>query len=324
MKNIRFLSQLSIFTAALLLLDAARAEQPTAAPVFLRSSETDAKLSAIQTGTIEFRPMEGNGPSVWLVSVAHLGTPEYYQAIQKRLETMTVVLFEGVGLAEEVKQGPGTVNRDAGIQKQLSDALGLRFQLDAIDYRRPNFVNSDLPVEDVQKEVEERAGAGDETKTNETFNMLMQAIQGSGQAADMLKPMMAFLTATPEMRETTRLMLIEVLARAEEMVALVKNVSPEMKDLFEVLLTERNAIVMRDLHTQLARLKSGESVAIFYGAAHMPELAKHLRTEFKYAPGTVQWDTAFTADPTKSAIQPAQMRLMLDMLRTQLQNGGAR
>ena len=56
----------------------------------------------------------------------------------------------------------------------------------------------------------------------------------------------------------------------------------------------------------------------------MPELAKHLRTEFKYAPGTVQWDTAFTADPTKSAIQPAQMRLMLDMLRTQLQNGGAR
>jgi hypothetical protein len=180
-------------------------------------------------------------------------------------------------------------------------------------------------VEDVQKEVEERAGAGgDEAKTNETFNMLMQAIQGSGQAADMLKPMMAFLTSTPEMRETTRLMLIEVLARAEEMLALVKNVSPEMKDLFEVLLTERNAIVMRDLHTQLARLKSGESVAIFYGAAHMPELAKRLRTEFKYAPGAVRWDTAFTADPAKSAIQPAQMRLVLDMLRTQLLTGGAR
>ena len=325
MKNFRFLSRLAILASAVPFLSAARAEQTTAAPVFLRSAETDAKLSAIQTGTIEFRPVEGVGPSVWLVGVAHLGTPEYYQAIQKRLEPMTVVLFEGVGLAEEIKQGPGTGDHDAGIQKQLSDALGLRFQLDAIDYRQPNFVNSDLPVEDVQKEVEERAGAdGDETKTNETFNMLMQAIQGSGQAADMLKPMMAFLTATPEMRETTRLMLIEVLARAEEMVALVRNVSPEMKDLFEVLLTERNAIVMRDLKTQLARLKSGESVAIFYGAAHMPELAKHLRTEFKYAPGAVQWDTAFTADPTKSAIQPAQMRLMLDMVRTQLQTGGAR
>src|SRR6185503_13223223 len=113
--------------------------------------------------------------------------------------------------------GPGAVDRDAGIQKQLSDALGLTFQLDAIDYRRPNFVNSDLPVEGVKKEVEERAVAtGDETKTNETFNMLMQAIQGSGQGADMLKPMMAFLTSTPEMRETTRLMLIEVLARAED------------------------------------------------------------------------------------------------------------
>jgi hypothetical protein len=324
MKNLRFHSRLAIPISGLLFVSGARAEQSTAAPVFLRSTETDAKLSAIQTGAIEFRPLEGKGPSIWLVSVAHLGTPEYYKAIQKRLEPMTVVLFEGVGLAEQMKQGPGSVDRDAGIQKQLSDALGLTFQLDAIDYRHSNFVNSDLPVEGVQKEVEERAAAGDETKTNETFNMLMQAIQGSGQGADMLKPMMAFLTGTPEMRETTRLMLIEVLARAEDMVAFVKSVSPEMKDLFEVLLTERNAIVMRDLRAQLAKLKSGDSVAIFYGAAHMPELAKRLRSEFNYAPGAVQWDTAFTADPKKSAIQPAQMRLVLDMMRAQFQNGGAR
>jgi hypothetical protein len=258
------------------------------------------------------------------VSVAHLGTPEYYQAIQKRLDAMTVVLFEGVGLAEQVKQGPGNMDRDSGIQKQLSDALGLTFQLDAIDYRRANFVNSDLPVEGVKKEVQERAATtGDETKTNETFNMLMQAIQGSGQAADMLKPMLAFLTSSPEMRETTRLMLIEILARAEEMLAFVKGVSPEMKDMFEVLLTERNAIVMRDLRAQLARLKSGQSIAIFYGAAHMPELAKHLSKEFNYTPGEAQWDTAFTADPKKSTIQPAQVRLMLDMLRAQLQNADA-
>src|SRR5262245_41255095 len=109
MKTFRLLARLAIFTSALLLVRATRADESTAAHGVVRSPEPDATLSAIQKGAIEFRPVKGEGPSVWLVSVAHLGTPEYYEAIQKRLEKMTVVLFEGVGLAEEVKRGPGAV-----------------------------------------------------------------------------------------------------------------------------------------------------------------------------------------------------------------------
>ncbi len=320
MKSPAFLLQLTFAISAICSPSLARADRAPET-VFLRSSETEEKLSAIQTSSVEYRPAAGKGPSVWLISVAHLGTPEYYAAIQKRLDAKTVVLFEGVGLEDQMRAGPGSATHEAGIQKQLSNALGLVFQLDAIDYRRKNFINSDLPVAGVEKEVRDRTETVE--APNETYKMLMGAIQGSPETMDMLKPMMAFLTASPEMRETTRLLLIEVLSRAEEMVGFAKSISPEMKDLFDVLLTERNAVVIRDLRAQIAKGKAGETVAVFYGAAHMAELAKRLREELHYTLATQQWDTAFTADPKKSALPPAQLKMMLDMVRAQMKQGVA-
>ena len=316
MKPTTVLIRLFATTCALCLSQNVRADR-AAEPLFLRSTETDAKLSAIQTSSVEYRPVEGDGAHVWLVAVAHLGTPEYYRAIQQRLDVQTVVLFEGVGYEKRMKREPRVANRDPGIQKQLSDALGLTFQLDAIDYRRPNFVNSDMPAAGVEKQVRER-GVGD-AKRDETVDLLMGAIRGTPETMDRLKPMLAFLSASPEMRETTRLLLIELLSHAEEMVGFAKSVSPEMKKLFDVLLTERNAIVIRDLRAQIAKHQAGESIAIFYGAAHMPEIARRLRDDLHYTPGAEQWDTAFTADPAKSAVPPAQLKLMLDMVRTQMQ-----
>ena len=118
-------ARLLIATFVLCLPLASLADDRAAETVFLRSTETEAKLSAIQTSSVEYRPAKGDGPSVWLIAVAHLGTPEYYRAIQQRLDAKTVVLFEGVGFDEAMKQGPGAGTRDAGIQKQLSNALGL-------------------------------------------------------------------------------------------------------------------------------------------------------------------------------------------------------
>ena len=315
MKSPAFLLRLTFAICAICFPSLIRADRAPET-VFLRSVETEEKLSAIQTSSVEYRPATGKGPSVWLISVAHLGTPEYYAAIQKRLDAKTVVLFEGVGLEEQMRAGPGAATHEGGIQKQLSNALGLVFQLDAIDYRRENFINSDLPVAGVEKEVRERTDTVE--APNETYKMLMGAIQGAPETMDLLKPMMAFLTASPEMRETTRLLLIEVLSRAEEMVGFAKSISPEMKDLFDVLLTERNAIVLRDLRAEITKRKAGETIAIFYGAAHMTELAQRLREELHYTPAAPQWDTAFTADPKKSALPPAQLKMMLDMVRAQM------
>ena len=289
--------------------------EPVATPtIFLHSSDGADGARGLQTASVQYRPANGSGPTVWLVGVAHLGTAEYYHSIQQRLDRQTVVLYEGVGI-RDVKRGPA--EGSSGIQTTLADALGLKFQLDAIDYRRPSFVNSDLQVAELQVEVKKQ-GTEDSTG-DETLNQLIEALQGTGAMGGALKQMIGFLGATPQMRETTKLMLVEVLGQAGEFLTLAQQVSKEMKDLFDVLLRQRNAVVMRDLRSQLAKLKSADSVAIFYGAAHMEEIAQKLRDDLDYAPVATEWDTAFSADSKAAGINPVQLRMMIQLMRSQLQ-----
>jgi hypothetical protein len=315
------LLRLALLTAGLAVAPVLRAE-PTAPPAvgapatFLRAIDVPEKTRALQTASVEYHPARGTGPTVWLVGVAHLGTAEYYQAMQQRLDRQTVVLYEGIGI-HDVKKGPGTVG-DAGVQTTLAKALGLKFQLDAIDYRHPSFVNSDLHVPEIEEEVKKREPAAGGTG-DETFDQLVEALQGTGAMGGALTQMIGTLGATPQMREMTKTMLIEVLGQAGELLGMARTAAPEMKDLFDVILTQRNDVVMRDLRTQLGKARAGDSIAVFYGAAHMDELATHLRDELHYEPVKTEWDTAFTADSAQSGISPEQMRMMIDLMRSQLQ-----
>jgi len=337
-----------LLTPLLALAPALLAEAPKTAPqfTFIRGQETPAKLSSLQTLSAEYKPASGNGPSIWLIGVAHLGTSEYYTAIQKRLDAQSRVLYEGVG-ADKLQQG-AQLESTGGIQGQLAKSLGLVFQLDAIDYKRPHFVNSDLTVEGLQDAITDRVekrpaakpNADEKSATNgsepsanganlpakvdnDTFNQLMDAIHGEGQMAESLGSMIGLMGSTPEMRETTKLMLIEALGQAGELIDMAKAASPDIKDLFEVLITERNEEVIRQLQANLPKLKNGQSIAVFYGAAHMDEIAKRLTTQLNYQPAAQEWDTAFSADGAKSIMPAAQIKMMMQMVRMQLQNPAA-
>jgi hypothetical protein len=344
LRPFRLLAPLLALAPALL------AEAPKTTPqfTFIRGQETSAKLSSLQTLSAEYKPAGGDGPSVWLIGVAHLGTAEYYAAIQKRLDAQSKVLFEGVG-ADKLPQG-AQLDSAGGIQSQLAKSLGLVFQLDAIDYKRPHFVNSDLTVDGLQNAISERAekrpnakARGEDKSTpgtnggkpssngsslpekvdNETFKQLMDAVHGEGEMAESLGAMIGLMGSTPEMQETTKLMLIEALSQAGEIIDIAKAASPDIKDLFEVLITERNETVIRQLQASLPKLANGQSIAVFYGAAHMDEIAKRLTTQLNYQPAAQHWETAFSADGSKSIMPPAQIRMMLQMVRAQLQNPAA-
>lgn len=294
-----------------------KAPAPAGALTFVRATETADKRTSAQTLCAEFRPADGKGPSVWLISVAHFGTAEYYQAIQQRLDKQSVVLYEGIGL-DNAKGGPGQARTEAGIQAGLAKALGLVFQLDAIDYRRPHFINSDLKAGTIAGQIKEKSAATGDSQSDATFAMLLNALRGTGDLGAMLNTFVTTLGKSPEMQETTKALLIEVLGHSDELMGLAQSASPAMKDLLAVLLAERNAVVLGDLRKQLAQRKAGESVAIFYGAAHMPEFAQRLRDELHYEPAAQEWETAFSADPAKGGINPAQIRLLLELAKTQL------
>ena len=214
--------------------------------------------------------------------------------------------------------GPGQAAHEAGIQAGLAKALGLVFQLDAIDYRRPHFINSDIKADAIAGKVKEKSAASGGTQSDKTLGTLMSALRGTGELGAMLNGLFATLGQSPDMQETTKALLVEVLGRSEELMGLAQGSSPAVKDLLDVILAERNAVVLADLRKQLAQRKTGESIAIFYGAAHMPELAQRLREELHYVPASQEWETAFTADPAKSGVNPAQIRLLLELAKTQL------
>jgi len=341
----RFLLPLLVLAPALL------AETPLSPHqlAFLRCQDQE-KIASMETLSEEFKPADGRGPSVWLVGVAHIGTPEYYAALQKKLDAQSVVLFEGID-AQRMKGGLQPHTENNGLQEQLAKALGLVFQLDGINYQRPNFVSCDLTSADLEKAISdqgakssappssanEKSGATDSTAShgkgkssdskptakvdNATFDTLMQALHGEGDIAGKLNGMVALMGSTPEMRETTKLTFIEALGQAGDIISAAKSASPELRDMFEVLVNERNENVIRQIKARLPRLGSGKTIAVFYGGAHMDEIAKRLTEELHYTPGVQVWDTAFTADTTKSMMPAAQIKALVQMMRTQLQNG---
>lgn len=309
----------TLFALSVLSFQTLHAESvPAAKTGFVRSAERADKTTACETLSGEYLPAKGEGPAVWLVGVAHIGTPEYFAAIQQQLDRHSVVLFEGVGLGEALKKGPGAATRDAGVQAGLAKALGLAFQLDAIDYRRPHFLNSDVQPEQLASEVKGRTPNDAKEKSEDLLGPLMDALHGTGALGAMMNNLISVLGQTPAMQEMTKAVLVEALGRADELIGLARTASPAMKDLFDVLLTERNAIVITDLRTQLAQRQPGETIAIFYGAAHMDEIATRLRDELHYIPAKQVWLTAFTADPAKGGINPVQMRFMIEMAKMQL------
>ncbi len=337
---LRFLLPLLMLAPALL----AETPQPSGQLAFLRCEDQE-KIASLQTLSEEFKPAGGRGPSIWLIGVAHIGTPEYYAALQKRLDAQSTVLFEGVG-AEKLTQGPRPDTQGV-LQGKLATALGLVFQLDGINYQRPNFVSCDLTMAGLEKAIADhnakasvpepglegkpapadpsgegkRPGAKLPPKVdNATFNMLMQALHGEGNIGRQLDGMIGLMGSTPEMRETMKLTFIETFAQAGDLINTAKAASPQIRDLFEVLLTERNENVIRQLQARLPQLGPGDTIAIFYGAAHMDHIKQRLTAELHYIPGAQAWDTAFTADTTKSIMPPAQIKAMVQMMRTQLQN----
>jgi len=335
----------------LMLAPALLAETPPAPAAgqlaFLRCQDEE-KVASMQTLSEEFKPADGRGPSIWLIGVAHIGTPEYYAALQKKLDVQSTVLYEGVG-EEKLKDGikPDTKN---GLQGKLATALGLVFQLDGIDYQRRNFVNCDLTLAGLEKAIadQESKSSAPESKPGEkpvsadhtapsvdekssgsklpakvdntTFNTLMQAIRGEGDINRQLDGMLGAMGSTPEMRETMKLTFIETFGQAGDLINLAKSASPEIRNLFEVLVTERNENVIRQLKARLPRLGPGGTIAVFYGAAHMDQIAERLTKDLHYTPGVQEWDTAFTADTTKSMMPPAQIKALVQMMRMQLQN----
>ncbi len=72
------------------------ASAPAAEVIDWTRSTTDDTSTTLEIASREYRPKSGTGPIVHLVGAIHVGEKSYYEALQKHLDAMDLVMFEGV------------------------------------------------------------------------------------------------------------------------------------------------------------------------------------------------------------------------------------
>lgn len=278
---------------------------PTAAttqPVqhFMRFVDHGTTGSRLETEDVTYR--NDAGVTVRLVSAVHIAEKSYYDALNQSFEKDDAVLYEMVKPKDAPAPLPGhkSDNPISQFQHFLKDSMGLEFQLDAIDYQRPNFVHADLDAETFEK---------------------MQAERGESMMTLMLKAMMEALShpnpASAQAPEQTIGDLIAVLTRpdAERQIKLM--LARQMGDIENmtigldgpggsVIVTERNKAALQTLKDTIATGK--KNLAIFYGAAHMPDMEKRL-AEMGFRPVGHEWRMAW--DLSIRSDQPSMIEQFL-------------
>jgi hypothetical protein len=314
---------------------------------YTRISHSDTNLIQLQIAVRKLVPTGRRGPVVWLVGTSHIGEQSYYQELQKLLNSQTLVLYEGVNAEAHkrrvrkparapVHPAPeADVDGSASPEKHASDgpsmqvtmakSLGLVFQLDAIDYDRTNFLNSDLSIREIQNLM-----AGVEKNTpapppgegsapgNPSFGYLMQIMDESSLLGSLMKMGMQFIGSNPKLQAMAKLTLIETLGRLKGEFSEMRGLTPDLKQLIKVLIDARNQNVVEDLKIELTTIPRRGSIAVFYGTGHMENMQKRITSELNYQPAGEIWLTAFSVDVKKSGLSASEVQVVRNLVEWQM------
>jgi len=296
---------------------------PTTVPEpepYTRVARPDADTVQLEITRRRFTPAEGQGPDLWLVAVSHIGETNYFQTLQTFLDRQKLVLYEGVGDPQSMPESEEDTGEAGGLQATLAGSLGMAFQLDSIQYKRRHFKNSDMTYRQLEKllrtEIQTRAEEGG--TPNPAFVALMGAMDGSSWLGAVMHMGARLLGSSPKLKAMTRLIFIEILGGLKSDMSELQGVTPDMRDLLLVLIRERNKVVLEDLKKSLNQRRPPVSIAVFYGAGHMPDLEKRVRAELGYQPAEDVWLPAIVVHPSKAGLSNLEVNSIRTMVEWQM------
>ena len=191
---------------------------------------------------------------------------------------------------------PVGTEEGGNMQTKLAEVLDLAFQLEAMDYDQEGWIVSDMAMDEVEREVARRGG---------DFSGFAGALEGGGGMGDMMDTLMKMIP--PSMRDTLKVLMIEILGDPE---VTERAMEQQLgKALADVILRLRNETVIHDLEKLLAGEDSPESVAIFYGAAHMPDMEERLAA-MGFREEATFWVPAIAVDLTSANVNQGMIQMM--------------
>lgn len=200
-----------------------------------------------------------------------------------------------------------------GIQADLADALGLEYQLSHMNYDRDHWVPSDMAVDEVNRAMQARGAS---------FEVLEETLGGTSLPARVAKILLGVVKFADGITGgaasiAMKVMLVEMLSDESLIEMSMDQLGPGFG---EVIVDERNRRVMDDLEVVLAEDRGDdERIAIFYGAAHLPDFAERLAERFDYHPASgPEWYSAITVDIESSPVSQRDIDMIRGMVRRQL------
>jgi len=154
----------------------------------------------------------------------------------------------------------------------------LQFQLEGIDYTRPNLVHADMSPEQFARSMRQR----NESMFQVFLRMMGYALSRQGEGASGPSDAQLLMALFSKDRA---LAMKQVLAEqfSEMEGSLLAINGPDGS----TLITERNKVAIAVLRREIAAGK--QKLAIFYGAGHMPDFQERLEEEFGLAPIQSEW-----------------------------------
>ena len=289
--------------ASVLIVNAAEAqvlpeskERAAAKPnEFIRLLRDEAgQPDALQTAIATYRPDSGRSNlRVDLIGAVHVGDKEYYQQLNKLFEQYDIVLYElvapkGTRIPRGGRKGGG--NPISMLQGMTKDVLNLASQMEEIDYTKANFVHADMSPTEMANAMKARGDNAVTVALSAMSEMMKQAnlrqqemsaeTEFSQSAADIDPLALLF-----DPQRDTKLKTIMALQFSEVGTDLM---GPSINRL---LVEDRNKAAMKVLQKQI--VGGHKRIAIFYGAAHLPDFDARLKQDFGMTRSGMQWLSAW-------------------------------
>jgi hypothetical protein len=242
---------------------------------------------AMQLANVRYVPENGNPNDVHvdLISAVHIADKSYYENLNQLFKTYDVVLYELVA-PEGTRVGDKAASEGKSmlslLQQGMKNALGLTFQLDEVDYAAKNFVHADISPKEFKKSMDEK-GESFLSMFLRTWLVGLQQQASNPNAITNMDLIMALFAPNQEQQ-------LKVIAAKQflEMEPIMNAIEGENGS---TIVTTRNLKALKVLRREME--KGNKTFAIFYGAAHMPEMEKVLMKEFKLKPEHLTWMDAW-------------------------------
>ena len=252
---------------------------------FMRFVKHDDRSASLESTVTSY--VDAKGRRVDLVGAVHVADSEYFELLNRIFQGYDSVLYELVK-PKDAPVVPGAKGDSlvSAFQRGMKDVLGVEFQLDLIDYTAENLVHADLEPDEFFRLQEEK---GENLLTLMLHVMLKEAERTADSPEAQAMPMALLLTMMSKDRARGLKMLLG--KQFAELERIAAGFETTLAGEESVLLIDRNKAAMRVLEDELDDGK--ERIAIFYGAAHLPDMERRLVHEFGFEKQDETWITAW-------------------------------